>query len=149
LSTSTVCGSRHLVPWLAADGLLAYNPAEPLSDSVLSFNTIHDRVVRSETECLRHASGLSNEIAESAGLDIHSPGFANDLWFAALQGYTLDPVIALRKFGPHYVVLRTPLDNIRITTFVANESEVKIVDPTRILLVEGHGCAVKFISPTE
>jgi hypothetical protein len=103
LSTSTVCGSRHLVPWLAADGLLAYSPAEPPSkDYFFQYSyTIHDRVVRSETECLRHASGLSNEIAESAGLDI------------------------------------------------ANESEVKIVDPTRISLVEGHGCAVQFTAPTE
>ena len=123
--------------------------AAMLSDSVLSFNTIHDRVVRSETECLRHASGLSDEIAESAGLDIHLPRFANDLWCASQQGYTLDPEIALHKFGPNYVVLRTPLDNIRITTFIANESEVKIVDPTRISSIEGHGCIVKFTAPTE
>jgi hypothetical protein len=87
-----------------------------LSDSVLSFNTIHDRVVRTETGSLRHASGLSDDIAASAGLDIHSPGFAQDLWRASQEGYSLDPVIALRKFGPHHVVLRTPLDNIRITT---------------------------------
>jgi hypothetical protein len=60
-----------------------------------------------------------------------------------------DPEIALRKFGPNYVVLRTPLDNIRITTFVANESEVKIVDPTRISSIEGHGCAVRYTAPTE
>jgi hypothetical protein len=123
--------------------------AAMLSDSVLSFNTIHDRVVRCETGSLRHASGLSDNIAASAGLDIHSPGFARDLWHAAQQGYSLDPEIATRKFGPRHAVLKTPLDNIRITTFIANESEVKIVDPTRISSVEGHGCAVKFIAPTE
>jgi hypothetical protein len=70
-------------------------------------------------------------------------------WHAAQQGYSLDPEIATRKFGPRHAVLKTPLDNIRITTFIANESEVKIVDPTRISSVEGHGCAVKFIAPTE
>jgi hypothetical protein len=48
-----------------------------------------------------------------------------------------------------HVVLKTPLDNIRITTFIANESKVKIVDPTWISLVEGHGCVIKFIPPTE
>jgi hypothetical protein len=58
-------------------------------------------------------------------------------------------MIAARKFGPNYVMLKTSVDNIRITTFVANESEVKIVDPTRIASIEGRGCAVKFIVPTE
>ncbi len=61
----------------------------------------------------------------------------------------MDPVIAARKFGPNHVMLKTSLDNIRITTFVANESEVKIVNPTRIASIEGHGCAVKYVAPTE
>ncbi len=28
-STSTIVGSNYLVPWLAAEGPLAYTPAEP------------------------------------------------------------------------------------------------------------------------
>lgn len=123
--------------------------ARMLSDSVLSFNTIHDRVVRCETESFRHASRLSDAIAAAAGFDICSPGFATDLWHVAQEGYSLDLGVAQRKCGPHYVVFKTPLDNIRITTFVADESEVKIVDPTRISFVEGHGCAVKFVAATE
>ena len=50
--------------------------AEMLSDSVLSFNTIHDRVKRSETEGLRHGTWLGDQMATQAGLDIESPGFA-------------------------------------------------------------------------
>jgi hypothetical protein len=123
--------------------------AAMLSDSVLSFNTVHDRVVRSETTCFRHASQMSDDIALRAGLDIESPGFANDLWDAAQQSYTLDPVIAGHKFGQNYVMLVTSLDDIRITTFVANESEVKIVHPTRISPIAGHGCDVKFVSATD
>jgi hypothetical protein len=123
--------------------------AAMLSDSVLSFNTVHDRVARSETTCFRHASRMSDEIALRAGLDIDSPGFANDLWNEAQQAYTLDPVIAEHKFGPNYVMLKTSLNNIRLTTFVANESEVKIVDPARISSIVGHGCDVKFASPTD
>jgi hypothetical protein len=123
--------------------------AAMLSDSVLSFNTIHDRVNRCETGSFRHATGLGDEIAVSAGLNIHSSGFAKNLWHAAQQGYSLDPVMALRKFGPHYVALKTSLDNIRITTFIALESEVKIVDPSRISLTDAHGCKVKFMLPTE
>lgn len=123
--------------------------AHMLSDSVLSFNTIHDRVNRCETGSLRHATWLADEIAVRAGLNIHSPGFAQNLWHSAEQAYSLDPVMGVRKFGPHHVVLKTPLSNIRITTFFAGESEVKIVDPSRVSLVEAVGCHVEFVPPTE
>jgi hypothetical protein len=120
-----------------------------LSDSVLSFNTTHDRVKRCETGVLRDATWLADETAIRAGLDIRSRGFARELWHAAQQAYSLDPVMGVRKFGPHHVVLRTPLSNVRITTFFAGESEVKIVDPSRIALVEAVGCHVEFAPPTE
>ena len=123
--------------------------AEMLSDSVLSFNTIHDRVKRSETEGLRHGTWLGDTMATQAGLNIESPGFAKDLWHAAQQGYSLDPVIGVRKFGPHHVLMKTPLSNIRLTTFFAGESEVKIIDPSRLSLVEAVGCQVEFIPPME
>src|ERR1035441_1234207 len=119
--------------------------AEMLSDSVLSFNTIHDRVKRSETEGLRHETWLGDTMATQAGLDIESPGFAKDLWHAAQQAHSLDPVMGVRKFGPHHVVVKTPLSNIRLTTFFAGESEVRIIDPSRISLVDAVGCQVEFI----
>jgi hypothetical protein len=50
-----------------------------------------------------------------------------------------------RKFGPHHVVMKTFLNSIRITTFFAGESEVKIVDPSRIWEVQGFGCEARFI----
>jgi hypothetical protein len=121
--------------------------AEMLSDSVLSFNTIHDRVKRSETEGLRHGTWLGDAMAKQAGLDIESPGFARELWQAAQQSYSLDPVIGVRKFGPHHVVLKTSLSNIRLTTFFAGESEVKIIDPSRVSRVEAVGCEVEVIPP--
>lgn len=120
--------------------------AAMLSDSVLSFNTIHDRVNRCETDGLRHATWLGDEVATAAGLDIHSAGFARDLWGAAQQSYSLDPVMGTQKFGPHYVVLKTPLNNLRITTFFAGESEVKIIDPSRVSVVETVGCQIEFIN---
>jgi hypothetical protein len=123
--------------------------AAMLSDSVLSFNTIHDRVNRSETGGLRHATWLGDEVASAAGLEIRSTGFANELWCAAQQSYTLDPVMGTRKFGPRYVVLETPLNNLRITTFFAGESEVKIVDPSRVSVVETVGCQMEFIRATQ
>jgi hypothetical protein len=119
--------------------------AAMLSDSVLSFNTAHDRVNRSETGGLRHATWLGDQMATAAGLDIKSTGFANQLWFAAQQSYSLDPAMGTRKFGPHYVVLKTPLSNLRITTFFAGESEVKLVDPSRVSVVETIGCQVESV----
>jgi hypothetical protein len=38
------------------------------------------------------------------------------------SGYALEEWCAAGKFGSNYVKLRTPLSNIRITTFVCNET---------------------------
>jgi hypothetical protein len=54
-----------------------------LSDSILSFNTIHDRLKRRETPGLRDGTWGGDELATQAGLDSQSPGFARDLWHAA------------------------------------------------------------------
>jgi hypothetical protein len=45
--------------------------------------------------------------------------------------------------------MRTPLSNIRLTTFFAGESEEKIIDPSRLCLVEAVGCQVEYIPPME
>lgn len=121
--------------------------ARMLSDSVLSFNTIHDRTRRTETCALRDGTWLADDMAAEAGLDIETPGFTQDLWKAAQQAYSLEPWMAQRKFGPRYVVLKTPLSNIRITTFFAGEAEAKIIDPGLLEIVETVGCEVQAIKP--
>jgi len=123
--------------------------AHMLSDSVLSFNTIHDRIKRCETAGLRDGTWLADTLAAQAGLEIERPGFARDLWQSAQQSYSLDPAMGKHKFGPHYVIVRTALSNIRITTFFAGESEVKIVDPSRIREVQHFGCEVQFVPPMQ
>jgi hypothetical protein len=45
--------------------------------------------------------------------------------------------------------METPLSNIRLTTFFAGESEVKIIDPSRLSLVEAVGCQMELIPPME
>jgi hypothetical protein len=52
----------------------------------------------------------------------------------------LERGIAERKIGPNLVVLKTPLTNIRITSFFAGEAEAKIIDPTRVRIADGVGC---------
>jgi hypothetical protein len=54
-------------------------------------------------------------------------------------GYALEEWCASAKFGPNYVKFRTPLTNIRITTFVAGESEVKAIDPSKLEAIEAVG----------
>ena len=95
----------------------------------------------------QHDSWVGDELATQAGLDIQSPGFASYLWHAAQQSYSLERVMGVVKFGPHHVVVKTPLSNIRITTFFAGESEAKIVDPSRISEVQSVGCEMEFSPP--
>jgi hypothetical protein len=73
------------------------------------------------------------------------PGFASIFGMLPSSPIPFDPVIGERKLGPHHVVV----NNIQITTFFAGESGVKIIDPSRISEVQGFGCKVEFIPPTE
>ena len=113
-----------------------------LSDSVRSFNSIHDRTKRSETGHIRDQSWMTDAIARDQGLDVDGPGPVSDLWRATTQSYALCRWVAENKFGPHFVVLKCPLGNIRITTFFAGEHEARIIDPNQLEVVEAHGCKV-------
>ena len=113
-----------------------------LSDSTLSFNTIHDRTKRCETAFLNDGTWFADRLAAEAGLDTESDGFAHGLWEAATSAFSLERRVAERKFGPHFIVGKTPIANIRLTTFFAGEAEVRLVDPWRIRLVESTGCTV-------
>jgi hypothetical protein len=43
--------------------------------------------------------------------------------------------VSENKFGPHRVVRRTRLTNVRITTFFADAHEVRVLDPSRVELL--------------
>lgn len=111
-----------------------------LSDSRLSFNTIHDRTKRCETGFLNDGTWLADRLAAEAGLDIESGDFPRALWAAATSAFSLERRIAELKFGPHFVVAKTPITNIRLTTFFAGEAEVRLVDPSRIQFLTTVGC---------
>jgi hypothetical protein len=116
-----------------------------LSDSVRSFNSIHDRASRCETSHINDRSWMTDELGGRNGLDLDREGHDRAFWESTHQSFSLARWVADRKFGPNYVVCRTPLDNIRLTTFFAGEHEVRMIDPTRVTLVEGHGCRVEAI----
>jgi len=111
-----------------------------LSDAIRSFNSIHDRAARSETWYIRDRSWVTDDIARRRGLDIDGDAFGHALWAAAHQSFTLARWVAERKFGPKFVVCRTALGNIRLTTFFAGEHEVRIIDPDEVEILEEHGC---------
>jgi hypothetical protein len=113
--------------------------AQMLSDSALSFNTIHDRTKRCETSHLMDGTWLSYELATQAGLAIYSPGFARKLWAATHQSYSLERRVAKDKFGPHYVVFKTPLSTIRITTFFDGKRDARVIDRRLLDLVKAVG----------
>ena len=112
--------------------------ARSLEDSVVSFNAAHCNVSRTETGYFNDRSFLFGKLCENAGLDLN-PSITRLLY----SGYALEEWCAERKFGPNYVKLRTPLTNIRISTFVCNETEVKVIDPNKLDVMECVGCRVR------
>lgn len=113
--------------------------ARSLTDSVVSFNAAHCNLMRCETGYLNDRSFLFDGLCPEAGLDPDAPAIRS----AFYSGYALEEWCASRKFGPNYVKFRTPLTNIRITTFVANETEVKVIDPNKLEIIESAGCRVR------
>jgi hypothetical protein len=83
---------------------------------------------------------MLNGICREAGLDLKRP-----LRALVYSGYALEERCAARKFGPNYVKLPTPLTNMRITTFVCKETEVKVIDPNKLEVIEAVGCKVREI----
>jgi hypothetical protein len=73
---------------------------------------------------------------------VYSDTFAHVLWQAVTSSFSLERWVAERKFGPHFVVARTPITNIRLTTCFAGEAEVRLVDPSRIRVLKTVGCTV-------
>lgn len=111
-----------------------------LSDSARSFVAMHERINRCETGGLNSSSGMSLEAATRARFNCYDGGFGHVLWRTHQQCFSLERFIAEGKFGPNFVILKTPLTNIRITTFFAGEAEAKVVDPTQVRFVKAVGC---------
>lgn len=113
-----------------------------LSRSDVSFNSIHDRTKRAETGHILDDSRMTDELSKERGLDIERDPQTPALWEATHQSFALRRWVSENKFGPHRVVCRTPLTNIRITTFFAGEHEVRVLDPSRVELRAAIGCDV-------
>ncbi|HET7539989.1 MAG TPA: hypothetical protein VFK05_08955 [Polyangiaceae bacterium] len=115
---------------------------EVLSRSDVSFNSIHDRTKRTETGHILDDSWMTDELAKERGLDIEHDPWTRALSESTHQSFALRRWVSEQKFGPHRIVCRTPLTNIRITTFFAGEHEVRVLDPSRVELLAAIGCQV-------
>jgi hypothetical protein len=111
-----------------------------LTDSVISFNTVHSNIKRCETSALNHDTFLLYDYAD----ELNDPR-RDEIVSILNSGYSLDYNYGCRKFGSHHVVFKTSLSNIRITTFFCGEAEVKIIDPNKLEVVNEVGCEVKEI----
>ena len=112
--------------------------ARTLADSVTSFHAVHCNISRSETEWFNDRSFMLSALCKECTLD-PAPPLASLLY----SGYALEEWCAARKFGPNYIKFRTPLSNIRITTFVCSETEVKVIDPNKLQIIEAVGCRIR------
>ena len=106
-------------------------------DSVTSFNAMHCNVSRTETGWFNDRTFCS---ATSAGRQALSRSVRSGHCFTPGTRWRNG---APRKFGANYVKLRTPLSNIRITAFVCSETEVKVIDPNKLEVIEAVGCRVR------
>jgi len=113
--------------------------AKSLIDSVVSFNAVHCNLVRCETGFLNDRSFTISGLCREAGLEPDDHPIRSALY----SGYALEEWCASRKFGPNYVKFRTPLTNIRITSFVGNETEVKVIDTNKLEVMEAVGCKIR------
>jgi len=112
--------------------------ARTMADSVTSFNATHCNVSRTETGWFNDRTFVLSDLCREAGLEPKRP-----IQSVLYSGYALEEWCATGKFGPNYVRLRTPLSNIRITTFVCSETEVKVIDPNKLEVIEAVGCRVR------
>ena len=86
-------------------------------------------------------------MAKAEGLDPAGRDLAAALWNVAHQSFSLARWVGENKFGPHFVTGKTPIGNIRLTTFFAGEHEVRIIDPDLVEFVDTRGCQVERPGP--
>jgi len=101
------------------------------SDSEVSFQVAHAGVYRCETGFLEWKLSW-RDLAREVGFEPEKTSLGRQLTSAYQQSFTLLEVTAAWKFGPNYVKCTTPLNNVRITSFFAGESEVRIIDPRKV-----------------
>jgi hypothetical protein len=110
---------------------------QSFSDSVLSFNTAHAPVRRTETSHLQSEQDIFTFIpilSKKADKEL------NDLLINVNQCYTFSAQIAKNKFGPSYATFKTPVTNLRICTYFAGEYETRILSLDKLIPIETTKC---------
>jgi hypothetical protein len=141
LSTCTVTRDGHLVPWLAADGPLAYSPeAPPERDYYFKYGWVLPSILS------EHARPRRPYIFGAQRKDDAAELLA--FWQQAREGMVervacclgTDDVDTVTAPVAVYRTSIAPLSNIRITSFFAGEHEARIIDPKKIDILAARGC---------
>jgi hypothetical protein len=123
-STSTVSGSEYLVPWLAAEGPLAYTPPTHRQRTVFS-NTAGSCPEFSTQQSIYDGTAISGAMTKTPRTFSSTSGGAPARNTELCSHFTAN------------------LDFFR-------EVEIKApIDPSRVSLAQAHGCKMEFILPPE
>ncbi len=109
------------------------------SDSALSFSLAHRSVIRAETDLLNLREFDFYDFCAKSGF-FKRGVLARTLREFSDMCFTLDRDQASKKFGPSYVKVRTPISNLRITSFFTGEKEVRLIDSRRMKILDSYSC---------
>lgn len=117
------------------------------SDSILNFIAGHQAIVRPNTAHIQVTGGKQQKVRANQSVQRK----AEELYrrISTENCFSLNPRISQQKFGPNYGVLDTPLSNIRLTSWFAGESEVRLINPIFARVVSTQGCDVRYWSGLE
>lgn len=129
---------HHILEDLTVYNKIMEIHSSTMTDSVKSFNTVHCNVKRVQSSALNDDTFILNEYADKIG-----GKNLQKIYSILNSGYSIDSNCGGRKFGPNHVALKTPVSNIRITTFFCGEGEVKVIDPNNLEVVRTIGCKIQ------
>ncbi len=114
------------------------------TNSGLAFLEAHGDVHTNSVSHLRRTIGLRGRLIQGhTGRAVADAKAIVALSSAFTHPYSLHEYISAKKFGPSYVTVRTPLNNLRLTSYFTLEQEVHILNPNRVEVLKAHGCKVK------
>ncbi len=113
-------------------------------NSGLAFVEAHGDVHTNSVSHLRRTFGLRGRLRQGLTERVPTEAQAIAILSAAVtHPYSLHEYISAKKFGPSYVTIRTPLNNLRLTSYFTLEQEVHILNPNRVEILKAHGCKVQ------
>lgn len=119
-----------------------------MSDSVHSFLCVHAGVCLVRTDHLVNFRSLAMDSDDFFDVGTQHI-FEFFRWIFNNQCFSFRLNTASGKFGPNYFKIKTPIDNVWITSLFAGEAELKLINPNRVEILEANGCVPVETEPRE